>query len=133
MFALAILLLTGCAANSLNDLYEKGYQQSDVIPVNYQAAFRNLRMKLDECIGLNGRMLDRTKINNQIYTDIEEGQFTWVMTNAFSSDSPMTDIRLKKIDKNNTKIVVTSISKTSINNWYEKYKSWASGNFTPCR
>lgn len=133
LIAFAFLLLTGCGASSLNQLHEQGVQSVNEIPVNYQAAFRNLRQQLDKCIGLDGRVLTRAKIDNQLYTDIQEGHFTWVMTNAFSSSSPMIDVRIKAIDSDKTSLTITTQNKTQMNAWHDKFVSWSSGDFVPCR
>ena len=130
---LAFLLLTGCAASSLNELQEKGHQKIDEIPVNYQAAYRNLRQQLEKCRGLDEKILKRSRIDHQLYTDIQEAHFTFIQTSAFGSGSPTMDIRLKPINSEKTEMITTTHYQAAMNAWHSDFVSWASGNFTPCR
>lgn len=131
--AIAFLLLTGCATGTLNDLQEKGYQQSDELPVNYQAAYRNLRQQIQKCRGLDEKITNRSRIDHELYTDIEEAHFTFVLTSAFGPGAPTTDVRFKAIDDEKTLMTMSTKYKSHMNARYEKYKAWASGNFVPCR
>ena len=114
-------------------MHEKGYQQSDEISVNYQAAYRNLRQQLEKCRGLDEKILKRSRIDHQLYTDIQEAHFTFIRTSAFGPGSPTIDIRLKAIDNDKTEMKTTTHFKAAMNSWHSDLVSWASGNFVPCR
>ena len=126
------LLLVGCGASSLNQLQKDGEHWSTEIPVGYQAAYRNLKQRLQECIGLDPNLLSmRKKIRYELYTDIKEGYFTYVTT-GIGGDTIWLDIRINGIDENRSNLSITTANKTIMKSWKEQTKAWASGEYHPC-
>ncbi len=124
----AAVVLAGCAAGPKNpeELQEKGVKQSFVIQVNYQQAYRNFKRSFDQCVSKAGLLQTSSKLDTDLYTDIEEGRMVMSFPSQFGSPKPIRLIIIKRIDDQESEMTVYQ-SDRFLSDVEPIYRKWVTG------
>ncbi|WP_257264354.1 hypothetical protein [Endozoicomonas sp. ONNA2] len=128
----ASIVLTGCAAgpDNVDALKKIDYKDQFTVNTGYQQIYRNFKNAFTKCGGMESRWLKPIAVDAELYTDINEGQFTVNIVPTVGQPKPMTYISIKEKSIDSSVVTVYYRWQEHLQQESIVYRRWANGDLT---